>query len=296
MKKQKTLRIRAHAKINLYLDVVDKRDDGYHNLETVFHSIALHDEIILRERSTTGIKVLCDHPHVPLDTHNLAYRAADVLSNLVDGFGGLEIQINKRIPVAAGLAGGSANAAAVLVGVNTLFSLGLSNKTLMTIGTKLGADVPFCIQGGAAFGTGIGDILTPLPPLIDLPIVIINPGIAISTKDIFQNLNITLTKPTNESIIICTCVEKGDVVGVGRNLYNLLETQVFSKHTILASLKTQLSAQSGCYGALMSGSGASIFSLMENSVTAKQCESLFKTKVSFCTTTHTHRYGVCIDN
>ncbi len=296
MKKQKTLRIRAHAKINLYLDVVGKRDDGYHNLETVFHSIALHDEIILRERSTTGIKVLCDHPHVPLDTHNLAYRAADALSNLVDGFGGLEIQINKRIPVAAGLAGGSANAAAVLVGVNTLFSLGLSNKTLMTIGTKLGADVPFCIQGGAAFGTGIGDILTPLPPLIDLPIVIINPGIAISTKDIFQNLNITLTKPTNESIIICTCVEKGDVVGVGRNLYNLLETQVFSKHTILASLKTQLSAQSGCYGALMSGSGASIFSLMENSVTAKQCESLFKTKVSFCTTTHTHGYGVCIDN
>lgn len=296
MKKQKTLRIRAHAKINLYLDVVGKRNDGYHNLETVFHSIALHDEIILRERSDTGIKVLCNHPNVPLNTHNLAYRAADALSNFVEGFDGLEIQINKRIPVAAGLAGGSANAAAVLVGVNTLFSLGLSNKALMTIGTKLGADVPFCIQGGAAFGTGIGDILTPLPPLTDIPIVIINPGIAISTKDIFQNLNITLTKPTNESIIICTCVEKSDVVGVGRNLYNLLETSVFSKYAILAALKTQLSIQTGCYGALMSGSGASIFSLMENSVTAKQCESRFKTKVSFCTTTHTHGYGVCIDN
>ncbi len=296
MKKQRTLRIRAHAKINLYLDVVGKRNDGYHNLETVFHSIALHDEIILSERSTTSIKVLCDHPDVPLDTHNLAYRAADALSKLVDGFGGLEIQINKRIPVAAGLAGGSANAAAVLVGVNTLFSLGFSKNELMTIGANLGADVPFCIQGGAAFGTGIGDILTPLPPLTDIPIVIINPGIAISTKDIFQNLNITLTKPANKSIIICTCVEKSNVVGVGRNLYNLLETPVFSKHAILAALKTQLSTQTGCYGALMSGSGASIFSLMENSVTAKQCESLFKTKVSFCTTTHTHGYGVCIDN
>jgi len=296
MKKPNELRVRAHGKINLYLDVVGKRNDGYHNLETVFHSIALHDEVILREKSETGIKVLCDYPDVPLDSNNLAYRAAQSLSDFVGGFSGLEIKINKRIPVAAGLAGGSANAAAVLVGVNTIFSLGLSDKMLMTIGAKLGADVPFCIQGGAAFGKGIGDILTPLPDLSDIPIVLINPGIAISTSNIFRNLNITLTKPSNESIIIRTCVEKGDIIGVGKNLYNLLEIPVFAKHAILSELKTRLSTQTGCYGALMSGSGASIFSLMENTVTAKQCESLFKTSVSFCTTTHTYGLGVCIDN
>ena len=294
MKKPKILRVRAHAKINLYLDVVGKRDDGYHNLETVFHSIGLHDEVFLSERSKTEITVICDHPDVPSDSRNLAYRAAQSLSDVVDGFGGLEIQIRKQIPVAAGLAGGSANAAAVLHGVNELYALGLSENVLMEIGAQLGADVPFCLHGGAAFGTGIGDILTPLPALSDAPLVLINPGIAISTADIFKNLDITLTKRKKESIIIKSCVEKNDVVGVGENLYNLLEVSVFSKHPELAVLKTQLSTQAGCYGALMSGSGATMFALMEDITAAQQCESFFKNSVSFCTTTVTNSDGVRI--
>ncbi len=294
MKKPKDLRIHAHAKINLYLNVVGRREDGYHNLETVFHSIGLYDEVILRERTKTGITIKCDHPHVPSDSRNLAYRAAQSLSDVVGGFGGYEILIHKRIPVAAGLAGGSANAAAVLYGLNELFALGLSEKMLMEIGAQLGADVPFCLHGGAAFGTGIGDILTPLPALSDVPLVLINPGIAISTADIFKNLDITLTKPKKESIIIKTCVKKGDVVGVGKNLYNLLEVPVFSKFPELATLKTQLSTQTGCYGALMSGSGATMFALMENTATAQRCESLFKNNVSFCTTTVTNPVGVRI--
>ena len=296
MKKPNALWVRAHAKINLYLDVTGKRDDGYHNLETVFHSIDLHDDVILSERPEMGIKVYCDHPEVPSDSRNLAYRAAQSLSDIVGGFGGLEIQINKRIPIAAGLAGGSANAAAVLIGVNELFSLGLSERVLMDIGGKLGADVPFCIHGGAAFGTGIGDMLTPLPILSDIPLVLINPGIAISTSEIFTNLNITLTKQSKESIIIRTCVEKGDVVGVGENLFNLLEVSVFSKHPELAILKTQLTTQAGCCGALMSGSGATFFALMESTEASQQCQELFKTSVSFCTTTQTNSVGVCVYN
>lgn len=294
MNKPKTLRVRAHAKINLYLNVVGKREDGYHNLETVFHSIGLYDEVILRERSKIGIAVHCEHPDVPSDSRNLAYRAAQSLNDVVGGFGGLEIQIHKRIPIAAGLAGGSANAAAVLYGLNELFALGLSEKVLMEIGAQLGADVPFCLHGGAAFGTGIGDILTPLPALSDVPLVLINPGIAISTADIFKNLDITLTKQKKESIIIQTCVKKGDVVSVGKNLYNLLEVPVFSKYPELTTLKTQLSTQTGCYGALMSGSGATMFALMENIATAHRCESLFKNNVSFCTTTVTNPVGVRI--
>ena len=294
MNKPKTLRVRAHAKINLYLNVVGKREDGYHNLETVFHSIGLYDEVILRERSKIGIAVHCEHPNVPSDSRNLAYRAAQSLSDVVGGFGGLEIQIHKQIPVAAGLAGGSANAAAVLYGLNELFALGLSEDVLMKIGAQLGADVPFCLHGGAAFGTGIGDILTPLPALSDVPLILINPGIAISTADIFKNLDITLTKQKKESIIIQTCGKKGDVVGVGKNLYNLLEVPVFSKYPELVTLKTQLSTQTGCYGVLMSGSGATMFALMENIATAHRCESRFKNNVSFCTTTVTNPVGVRI--
>ncbi len=294
MNKPKTLRVRAHAKINLYLNVVGKREDDYHNLETVFHSIGLHDEVILRERTKAGITIQCDHPDVPQDARNLAYRAAQSLSDIVGGFRGLEIQIHKRIPVAAGLAGGSANAAAVLYGVNELYALGLSESVLMEIGAQLGADIPFCLHGGAAFGTGIGDILTPLPALSDVPLVLINPGIAISTADIFKNLDITLTKEKKESIIIKTCIEKGDLVGIGKNLYNLLEVPVFSKHPELAVLKTQLSTQAGCFGALMSGSGATLFAVMENITEAQRCESFFKNNVSFCTTTVTYPAGVRI--
>lgn len=294
MKQPKALQVRAHAKINLYLNVVGKREDGYHNLETVFHSIGLYDEVLLRGRTKKGITIRCKHPDVPSDDHNLAYRAALSLSDVVGGFGGLEIQIHKHIPVAAGLAGGSANAAAVLYGVNELYALGLSEKMLMQIGAQLGADVPFCLHGGAAFGTGIGDILTPLPALSDVPLILINPGTAISTADVFKNLDLTLTKRRKESIIIKTCIEKSDVIGVGKDLYNFLEVSVFSKYPELSVLKTQLSTQTGCYGALMSGSGATIFALMEDIPAAQQCESFFKDSVSFCTTTVTNPVGVLI--
>lgn len=296
MKALRDLRIRAHAKINLYLDVVGKREDGYHKLETVFHSIGLHDQIILRERSKKEFTIQCEHPEVPKDSKNLVCQAVQSLDNVVGGIGGLEIQINKRIPVAAGLAGGSANAAAVLYGVNELFALGLSTKVLMDIGSKLGADVPFCLHGGAAYGTGIGDILTPLPVLPDIPLVLINTGIAVSTAEVFKNFNITLTKLKKESIIIRTCVEKSDIIGIGKNLYNVLERPVFTIHPELAELKSQLSTQTGCYGALMSGSGATIFALMEDTDAANRCKSLFENNISYCTTTQTASVGVCYNN
>ncbi len=296
MKKLKELRIRAYAKINLYLDVLSKREDGYHNIETVFHSIDLHDEIILRERSKTGIIISCNHPDVPNDSTNITYRAAEEIAYVVSGIGGLEIQINKRIPVAGGLAGGSANAAAVLYGVNEIFSLELSDKELLEIGAKLGADVPFCLNGGAAVGTGIGDILTPVPPIENLPLLLINPGLTVSTADVFNNLHIPLTNQENGSIIITKCVEKGDVIGVANNLYNFLESQVFQKHPILSDLKSQLSTQTGCFGTLMSGSGGTLFAIMRDKSSAQKSESHFKNIVSYCTITTTNSGGVRIDN
>ena len=286
------IRIRAHAKINLYLDVVGKREDGYHNLETIFHSIGLHDDVIIREQATKGITVHCEHPRVPCDSRNLAYRAANLLGDVVGGIGGIAIDIHKRIPVAAGLAGGSANAAAVLHGMNELLGLGFTQETLMQFGAQLGADVPFCLYGGAALGVGIGDQLTRLPALSDVPLLLLNPGIEISTATVFQKLNFSLTTREKRGIIIKICLEKGDVIGIGENLYNRLEVPVFSQYPEIAALKTELSTQTGSCGALMTGSGATVFAVMHNTDAARQSESHFKNSVNFCTTTVTSPVGV----
>lgn len=286
------LRVRAHAKINLYLDVVGKRADGYHTLETVFHSIGLHDDIIISKEARGGIQVRCEHPGVPCDSRNLASRAAACLSEAVGGLGGIKIDIHKRIPVAAGLAGGSADAAAVLYGLNELFDLGFTQKKLRQFGAKLGADVPFCLYGGAALGGGIGDELTRLPALSNVSLVLLNPGIQISTAAVFKRLNFSLTTPKKGGIIIGNCLEEGDVAGIGKNLYNLLEVPVFSEYSEIAVLKAALSTQTGAYGALMSGSGATVFAVMRNADAAQQCESHFKDSVSFCTTTVTSPVGV----
>ena len=290
------IRVRAHAKINLYLDIVSKREDGYHNLETIFHSIGLHDDVIIRKQDTKEITVHCEHPAVPSNPSNLAYRAVERLSDAVGGIGGMAIEIQKRIPVTAGLGGGSANAAAALHGVNELFGLGFTQETLMRFGAQLGADVPFCLHGGAAFGTGIGDQLTQLPALPDLPLLLLNPGIEISTAAVFKNLNFSLTNRENAAIIIRTHIEKRDVLGIGEGLYNFLEMPVFAEYPELDALKTELSTQAGCCGALMSGSGATLFAVMQDSESARRSESHFKNRVSFCTTTVTSPVGVYIED
>ncbi len=290
------IRVRAHAKINLYLDVVGKREDGYHNLETIFHSIGLYDDVIITKQETKEITVRCEHPRVPGDSRNLAYQAAQLLCDAVGGIGSITIDIHKRIPVAAGLAGGSANAAAVLHGVNELFELGFTQERLMRFGAELGADVPFCLHGGAAFGTGIGDQLTRLPALSDLPLLLLNPGIEISTANVFKKLNFSLTKRENAGIIIKTHIEKGDTLGMAESLYNCLEVPVFAQHPEIAARKAELSKQAGCSGALMSGSGATLFAVMLNSESARRSESRFKNRVDFCTTTVTSPVGVYIED
>ncbi|MCG9126662.1 4-(cytidine 5'-diphospho)-2-C-methyl-D-erythritol kinase [Candidatus Poribacteria bacterium] len=291
-----TIKVSGNAKINLYLDVVGKRADGYHNIETIFHSVALNDELILAKRAKKGISVNCTHPDVPTDKQNLVYKAAQALYETVGGFGGIDIHINKRIPVAAGLAGGSTNAAATLIGVNELFDLGLPDKVLSQIGGQLGADIPFCLHGGAAFGTGIGDVLETLRPLQDISVILINSGIQIQTKSVFDKLHIPLTRNENKGIIVKSYFETGDITGIAENLFNLLEIPVFKKNTNLSKLKNEVSKQEGCLGVLMSGSGATLFALMENDSAAQQCMNYFKNRVSFCFNTQTSCIGVFIDD
>ena len=288
------LRVQAHAKVNLYLDVIGKRPDGYHEIETIFHSIGLHDDIYLRRRTDRRITVHCKHPHVPSDPRNLAYQAAKLLLDDNPELNGADIRIQKRIPVAAGLGGGSADAAAVLCGMNVLFDLDLTQRDLMKFGGRLGADVPFCILGGAALGRGIGEILTPLPPLDETWILLANPGFAVSTAWVYQQVNLSLTRPQKNVTIMLRCLQTGDFFDVARHLYNGLEVPVLSKYPVIAEIKTKLNKYPGSCGVLMSGSGATVFTFTQSEVQANLAAANFENDFAFCSATPMSSVGVCI--
>lgn len=288
------LRINAHAKINLYLDVIGKRPDGYHEIETLFHSIQLHDKVSIRKNRGKGIVLHSGHPQIPCDERNLAYRTAELLIRQVGNIDGVEISIQKRIPVAAGLAGGSADAAAVLWGMNQLFELNLTQANLMELGLQLGADVPFCLLGGAALGRGIGEILTPLPPLEAVPLVLANPGFAVSTASVFENLNFSLTYPSKNVTMLICCFQTGDVANLADQLHNSLEDTVFSIYPAVSALKTKLAQWNGCYGALMSGSGPTVFAIMHDSTESHRLVEHLGRELAFCTATTTSNVGLCL--
>ena len=288
------LRVQAHAKVNLYLNVIGKRPDGYHEIETIFHSIGLHDDIYLRRRTDRRITVHCKHPHVPSDPRNLAYQAAKLLLDDNPKLNGADIRIQKRIPVAAGLGGGSADAAAVLCGMNVLFDLDLTQTDLMKFGGRLGADVPFCILGGAALGRGIGEILTPLPPLDEAWILLANPGFAVSTAWVYQQINLSLTRPQKNVTIMLRCLQDGDFSDVARHLYNGLEVPVLSKYPVIAEIKTKLNKYPGSCGALMSGSGATVFAFTQSEVQANLAAANFESDFAFCSATPMSNVGVYI--
>lgn len=289
------IRIHAHAKINLYLEVISKRSDGYHEIETVFHSIGLHDDVIVRKRSDRAITVRCDDPQVPTDARNLAYRAAKLLTDYRPGIPGVEIDIQKRIPVASGLGGGSANAAAVLWGMNQLFDLNLAQPELMRLSAHIGADVPFCLLGGAAIGRGIGEVLTPLPPLDNAWIVLSNPGFGVPTAWAYDNINFPLTKSSkNVNILVCH-LHNGELESVAAQLFNRLETTVNSKYPSVAKLKTQLAACPGSFGALMSGSGATVFALVDSQHQANAAVTIIGAAAAFQAVTFLSPVGLSLD-
>ncbi len=290
----KSLLVHAHAKVNLYLNVTGKRSDGYHDIETVFHSIRLHDDVVLRPLARPEISIQCDHPLIPCDARNLGYQAAQLLMNRTGNMCGVQISIIKRIPVAAGLAGGSANAAAVLWGMNQLFEFGLTQADLMCIGLQLGADVPFCLLGGAAIGRGVGEVLTPLPPLKETHLLLANPGIEVRTSWAFHHLHFALTNKSPDDIILRDCLENGDRRGVAESMYNCLEVPVFLRFPDVEVLKSELAGCDGSYGALMSGSGATVFSIMRDTASARQAVSSFRDRLAFCTATPTSGASLCM--
>ena len=258
------IEIDSYSKINLTLNILGKRRDGYHDIETIMQSINLADRIFIKEEKEE-IKIKCSHPLVPVDTQSLTYRSAEKILNRYRIKKGVKIEIDKKIPLASGMAGGSANSASILVGINKLFALNLSNKVLREIGEELGMDVPFCIQNGTALAYHKGEKVTPLPP-INPPLwtIIINPGFEIPTKWAYNNLDLGLIKrEKNNTITMLKALKKGGLEGIAKNLFNSFEELIIKKYPEIGKIKDRL-IEEGALGTLMSGSGPTVFGIAQN--------------------------------
>ncbi len=254
------LNLQAPAKINLGLDVTGKRPNGYHDLRMIMQTLKLHDEIFLKRTKAAGIRLETNLRYIPSDKSNLVWKAAQLLLDEFPQEDGVFIQLTKRIPVAAGLAGGSSDAAAVMLGINRLFQLGLSKEELMERGVQIGADVPYCILRGTALAEGIGEELTPLPAPPVCKVVLAKPPIHVSTKEVYGSLHLseeTIHPPIDAQI---EALRAGDLKGLCRNMGNVLEDVTIPNHPEVAALKEVMLA-GGADGAMMSGSGPTVFGL-----------------------------------
>ncbi|SES40722.1 4-(cytidine 5'-diphospho)-2-C-methyl-D-erythritol kinase [Salipaludibacillus aurantiacus] len=251
--------VKAPAKINLTLDVLRKRDDGYHDVEMVMTTVDLADRIHLTLLAEDEIRVEVNKGHVPANKNNLAYQAARLLKDRYPVKGGVSIYIDKHIPVSAGLAGGSTDAAAVLRGLNDMWSLGLSLEELADIGLEIGSDVPFCVFGGTAVARGRGEDLTFISSPPPCWVVLAKPPAGVSTKDIYQRLNLDqMNHPDTEAMI--QAIETKNFKEICNNLENVMEPATFELAPEVKKIKQRL-IQFGAEGTVMSGSGPTVFSL-----------------------------------
>ncbi len=255
--------LKALAKINLGLDVLGQREDGYHEVRMVMQSIHLYDRVEIKKTRSPQIHVQTNLYYLPVDENNLVYKAAKLMKNEFKIKEGVRITLQKFIPVAAGMAGGSSDAAAVLVGMNRIFNLGLKQSRLMELGLKLGADVPFCIMRGTALAEGIGEKLTALPPMPKCPILIAKPAVSVSTQHVYEQLKLTDATVHPDIDTIIENIRKKNLRGVAENMGNILETVTVREFPVIRELKS-LMKENGAIGTMMSGSGPTVFGLFQN--------------------------------
>lgn len=257
----KEIRLKARAKINLTLDVTGKREDGYHTLQMIMQTVSLYDGVYLKRIEKPVIRLKNNLDWLPVDERNLAYRGAKLLQDEFQIKGGVFIELNKRIPVAAGLAGGSTDCAAVMVGMNQLFGLGLSKKELMELGLRLGTDIPYCILRGTALAEGVGEKLTPIyPPCPPCYVVLAKPSVSVSTAFVYKNLKLAEVEQHPNKQEMLNAMKKEDIKAMGKNLCNVLETVTIPLYPIIQKIKLRM-VELGATGALMSGSGPTVFGL-----------------------------------
>lgn len=272
----KDISVKALAKINLGLDVVRKREDGYHEVRMVMQTIHLFDRLEIEKNQSGQITMKTNLSFLPTNENNLVYKAAKLLVDEFHIKDGIHVDLKKHIPVAAGMAGGSTDAAAVLYGVNKIFNLGLTKEQLMERGVKIGADVPYCIMRGTALAEGIGEELSALPPMVKCPVLIAKPAINVSTKFVYENLKLddTIVHPDIDQLV--TDIRKKDLQQIASHMGNVLETVTIPAYPIIADIKNHM-MEHGAINSMMSGSGPTVFGLFENEETAKSAYEAMKT-------------------
>lgn len=270
------MKIKAYAKINIALDVVGKRDDGYHLLKMIMQTVDLYDVIEII-KTDLDIKLNCNKPYVPTDERNLAYKAAKLFKETYNIEDGVSINLIKNIPVSAGMAGGSTDAAGVLKLMNKIFNINASDEELMALGLKLGADVPYCINGGTALCEGIGEKITQLKPFKDKIVVIVKPPFGVSTKEVYRDFDLSkvIFHPRTEDIM--KAMENDDIHFVANNMKNLLENVTLRKHRVILNIK-ELMKYYDALGTMMSGSGPTVFAFFDDMLKAQVCYDEMKKK------------------
>lgn len=272
--------LKAFAKINLTLDIVGKRSDGYHTLHSVMQTISIFDIITIKKTNTKDIVIQCDKDYVPTDNKNIAYKACQsFFDNAKIDFCGIEIDIKKNIPSGAGLAGGSADGAAVLVGLNKMFEANLSQSKLCEIGSYIGADVPFCIVGGTVLCEGIGDKLITQsgPPYGE--IVVCKPEVSISTPVAYKKYDEIIDKPTFDYSAFEKALNNQDLKGISANLFNALE---YATNLEEIKIAKRLMIDNGALGSIMSGSGSAVYGIFSDKTGAEKCYHNIKANYPFC--------------
>ena len=257
------MRLRALAKINLGLDVVGKRDDGYHEVRMIMQTIQMYDVLEIEKKKEPGIVLTTNIPYVPTDERNLVYKAAKMLMDEFDIKEGLTMNLEKFIPVAAGMAGGSSDAAAAFVGVNRLFGLGLSEEELMKRAVKVGADVPYCVMRGTALAEGIGEKLTPLPPMPECYVLIGKPGINVSTKTAYENLRLDAIQRRPDIDGMIAAIRNQDLRSITEKMENVFEPGIMEKYPVIGEIE-RFMEERGALKAMMSGSGPTVFGIFED--------------------------------
>lgn len=260
---------KAYAKINIGLDVLRRREDGYHELKMIMQTVDICDDLIIEKTADPGILIRTDCRDIPTDGSNLICKAARLLLEEKGIEAGVRIVLTKRIPVAAGMAGGSSDAAAAMRGVNELFDMGYSVQELQTLGLKLGADIPYCLVGGTMLSQGIGEILTPLPPPPDCLLVVAKPDINVSTAFVYGHLRVSELDAHPDIDGMVRALYEGSLNGIASRLGNVLETVTVREYPVIQEIK-ELFCRMGAKNALMSGSGPSVFGIFTDRESAEQ--------------------------
>lgn len=269
------MELKALGKINLGLDVLGRRENGYHDVRMVMQTLYLYDQITIEKTEKPGIELSTNLFYLPVNENNLAYRAADLLMQEFGVEEGVKITLEKHIPVAAGMAGGSSNAAAVLYGINRMFSLGLSQEELMERGVKLGADVPYCIMRGTVLAEGIGEILTPLPAMPRCTVLVAKPPISVSTKLVYEKLDAHEIENHPDIDGVLEGLERQDLKKIASSMGNVLERVTVEEYPVIEEIKEMMKAN-GALNAMMSGSGPTVFGLYSDKRMAKEAAQKIK--------------------